>query len=133
MKVVTTNGCFDILHIGHIRLLERAKSLGDYLIVCINSDNSVKRLKGENRPIFNQEERKRMLLALKCVNEVRVFEEDNPIEIIKKIRPNIHVKSISGYKGIEGDTVRGCGGILMLFPDIESVSTTKIIEKIRNG
>jgi len=87
MKIFT-NGCFDLLHIGHIELLKYSKSLGDYLVVGINSDNSVKKLKGSSRPINNELTRKIILESIKYVDEVIVFDEDTPIEIIKKIQPN---------------------------------------------
>jgi D-beta-D-heptose 7-phosphate kinase/D-beta-D-heptose 1-phosphate adenosyltransferase len=108
MKIFT-NGCFDLLHIGHIELLKYSKSLGDYLVVGINSDNSVKKLKGSSRPINNELTRKIILESIKYVDEVIVFDEDTPIEIIKKIQPNIIVKG-GDYKkenvvGYEFETI----------------------------
>ena len=91
-KIVFTNGCFDILHVGHIRLLNDAKKLGDILVVGINSDSSVKKLKGENRPVNIESDRKTLLESLKSVDYVFTFDEDNPLNLIKKIRPNILVK-----------------------------------------
>lgn len=91
-KIVFTNGCFDILHLGHVEYLNEAKSLGDKLVVAINSDQSVKRLKGEDRPINNENDRASMLLNLKAVDCVVVFEEDTPLEMIKLVSPNLLVK-----------------------------------------
>ncbi len=128
MKVVTTNGCFDILHVGHLRLLKKSRALGDKLIVLINSDMSVKKLKGKNRPIYNQNDRAEMLLAFSFVDEVRIFIEDNPCQELKKIEPTIHVKSVEGYKGLEGPVIDKWGGILVLFPDEKGYSTTNILK-----
>ena len=91
-KVIATNGCFDILHVGHLRYLEASKALGDILVVGLNSDKSVKRLKGESRPINNQEDRAEMLLALKPVDFVVIFDEDTAEEFLKSIRPSIYTK-----------------------------------------
>jgi D-beta-D-heptose 7-phosphate kinase/D-beta-D-heptose 1-phosphate adenosyltransferase len=133
MKVFT-NGCFDLLHVGHIELLKYAKSLGDYLVVGINSDNSVKKLKGSSRPINNELTRKIILESIKYVDEVIVFDEDTPIEIIKKIQPNIIVKG-GDYKkenvvGYKFETI----GLLevKIFNYIENNSTSLIVERIKN-
>lgn len=91
-KIVATNGCFDILHVGHLRYLEASKALGDVLVVGLNSDKSVKRLKGESRPINNQEDRAEMLLALKPVDFVVIFDEDTAEEFLKSIKPSIYTK-----------------------------------------
>jgi len=91
-KIVFTNGCFDILHLGHVEYLNQARALGDALIIGLNSDLSVKRLKGDDRPINNENDRKEMLLNLKAVDCVQVFSEETPLEIIKLIKPNILVK-----------------------------------------
>jgi D-beta-D-heptose 7-phosphate kinase/D-beta-D-heptose 1-phosphate adenosyltransferase len=91
-KIVFTNGCFDILHVGHLRYLQDAKDLADILFVGLNSDASVRRLKGEERPIVCEEERAEMLLGLKSVDYVCLFEEDTPIELIKKVKPDFLVK-----------------------------------------
>jgi len=98
MTVVTVNGCFDVLHVGHIKLLKRAKSFGDYLIVLINSDASVKRLKGADRPINTAQDRAEILRALACVNEVVIFNEDTPLNALNAIQPDIHVKGGSYIK-----------------------------------
>lgn len=132
-KVVFTNGCFDILHIGHIRYLEEARKLGDLLVVGLNSDASVKRLKDSKRPINNEIERAEMLSALGFVNYVVIFEEDTPLELINKIQPDILVKGgdyapdeVIGKKEVEER-----GGKLVLIPFVEGKSTTGIIEKIK--
>jgi len=91
-KTVFTNGCFDILHVGHVRYLREARLLGDRLVVGLNSDSSVKRLKGDSRPVVSEENRKEVLEALESVDEVVLFEEDTPLELIKKVRPNVLVK-----------------------------------------
>ncbi|RKY02827.1 D-glycero-beta-D-manno-heptose 1-phosphate adenylyltransferase, partial [Candidatus Poribacteria bacterium] len=91
-RIVTTNGCFDLLHVGHVRYLYEAKRLGDVLIVAINSDESVRRIKGPLRPIIPQEERAEMVAALEPVDYVTIFDEDTPIPLIKAIRPDFHVK-----------------------------------------
>ena len=91
-KIVFTNGCFDILHVGHVRYLEQARELGDILIVGVNSDSSVRRLKGPKRPINREQDRVELLAALDCVNHVIIFEEDTPYKLIKEIQPDILVK-----------------------------------------
>jgi len=125
-KTVTTNGCFDVLHVGHLKLLETASSLG-YLIVLLNSDESVKSLKGKDRPINNQEERKRMLEAIRYVDEVRIFNEMFPVKPLKEIKPNYHVKSVKGYTGVERKVIEEYGGKLLLIEDTKH-STSKILK-----
>lgn len=132
-KIVFTNGCFDILHIGHIRYLQEAASLGDLLIVGLNSDASVKRLKGPLRPINSQAERAEMLGALGFVDYVVIFDEDTPLELIKTIQPDILVKGqdyapeqVVGKKEVEER-----GGKLVLVPFVEGKSTTGIIERMK--
>ena len=131
--VVMTNGCFDILHAGHVAYLEQAKELGDRLIVAVNDDDSVKRLKGPERPVNTMEKRMRMLAALECVDWVVPFYEDTPTRQICKLAPNILVKggdndpdNIPG-----GDCVRESGGIVKVLTYIDGVSTTGIISSIR--
>ena len=126
--IVFTNGCFDILHVGHVKYLEEAKSYGDVLIVGLNSDASVKRLKGSTRPVTPQEDRAYILAALKAVDYVVIFDEDTPYDLIKTIRPHILVKG-GDY---EGKTVVGqdIADELRLVQFVNGKSTTKIIEKI---
>ncbi len=134
-KIVFTNGCFDILHAGHVDYLEKAKALGDFLVVGLNSDSSIKRIKGECRPINPQEYRKRVLEALKPVDLVIIFDEDTPERLIKEIKPDVLVKG--GDWKIENivgaDFVMSYGGIVKTIDFIYDVSTTKIIEKIKRG
>lgn len=133
-KVVFTNGCFDILHIGHIRYLQEAAKLGDVLVIGLNSDASVKRLKGPERPINNEMERAEILCALGFIDYVVIFEEDTPIELIKKIQPDILVKGgdYSNEYVIGTDEVKARRGKLVLIPLVEGKSTTGIIEKIKS-
>jgi rfaE bifunctional protein nucleotidyltransferase chain/domain len=132
-KIVFTNGCFDIIHAGHVDYLQKAKSLGDVLVVGLNSDSSVKRLKGEERPINPLEYRKKVLEALKPVDLVIVFEEDTPESLIKAVKPDILVKG--GDYTIENivgaDFVQSYGGKVITIDFVYDVSTTKIAKKIR--
>jgi len=126
-KVIFTNGCFDILHRGHIELLEQSKSYGDYLIVGLNSDESIKKLKGETRPIINQENRKRTLECLKFVDEVIIFDEDTPYNLIKQIKPDIITKG-GDYKINEvvgNDLAR-----VIIIPYMNGYSTTGILSDV---
>ena len=131
--VVFTNGCFDILHLGHTRYLEQAKKLGDVLVVGLNSDDSVRRLKGPGRPITPAHERSEMLAALRSVDYVCTFSEDTPLELIKKIKPDILVKG--GDWPVEkiagADFVQQSGGKVLSLPFVERHSTTDIIQRIR--
>lgn len=133
-KIVFTNGCFDILHVGHIRYLQEAAKLGDVLIIGLNSDASVKRLKGSERPINNEAERAEMLSALGFVDYIAVFDEDTPQELIKVIQPDILVKGgdYSPNEVVGKKEVEERGGKLVLIPFVEGKSTTGIIEKIKN-
>ena len=131
-KVVFTNGCFDILHVGHIRYLQEAATLGDILVVGVNSDDSVRRLKGLSRPVNNEQDRMEMLSALGFIDYVTLFDEDTPYELIKKIKPDVLVKG-GDYKSEEvvgRDIVEARGGRLELIPFVEGKSTTNIINKI---
>ncbi len=135
-KIVLTNGCFDILHPGHVNYLQEAKKLGDRLIVLVNSDDSVRRLKGEGRPINGLASRMAMLAALECVDWVVPFEEDTPREPICRILPNVLVKGgdYADITAIAGhDCVLAAGGEVKLLSFVEGFSTTGIIENIRNG
>lgn len=135
MKIVFTNGCFDILHSGHLDLLNKAKELGDKLIVGINSDNSIKKIKGFERPFINETARKELLLGLKPVDEVYIFEELTPENLIKKIKPNVLVKG-GDWKVEEiigADFVLANGGEVFSLPLKEGFSSTGIVEKIKNS
>ncbi len=133
-KLTFTNGCFDILHIGHIRYLKEAASLGDALLVGLNSDASVKRLKGPGRPVNSEEERAEMLLALRSVDYVVIFDEETPLDLIRAVKPFYLVKggdwppeSIVGSRD-----VLARGGKVMSLPFVPGKSTTSLIEKMRN-
>ena len=130
MKVIFTNGCFDILHRMHVELFQFCKSKGDKVIVGLNSDSSVKNLKGEGRPIFTQDDRKFMLESLDCVDEVIIFDEDTPFELIKKIKPDYIVKG-GDYKPEEvaGNTISK----VIIFNYDENYSTTKTLSKLQNS
>jgi len=131
-KIVFTNGCFDLLHIGHLRGLAKAKEYGDVLIVGLNSDNSVKKLKGDKRPIFNFFERAEFLLSLKPVDFVAYFDELTPLSLIKKIKPDVLVKG-SDYKLDEivgANFVIDNGGKVIRIELVNGYSTSKIIGRI---
>ncbi|GAB4125036.1 MAG: D-glycero-beta-D-manno-heptose 1-phosphate adenylyltransferase [Raineya sp.] len=133
-KVVFTNGCFDILHLGHIDYLEKARALGNRLVVAINTDASVKRLKGESRPVVEQYARCRMIAALAFVDAVCTFEEDTPKSLIEKISPDILTKG-SDYSPeniIGADFVVAKGGEVKTIQLVDGFSTSKIIDKIKN-
>jgi len=130
-KVVFTNGCFDVLHPGHIDVLSRARSLGDALVVAINGDQSVKRLKGPTRPVFPENERGELLAALSVVDFVCTFDEDTPLEAILEIRPDILVKGADWAGNIVGSNeVESWGGQVAALPLVEGQSTTGIIERV---
>lgn len=133
-KIVFTNGCFDLIHPGHIDLLERARKLGTKLIVGINSDISVKAIKGADRPILSETERKAILEGLKVVDEVKIFDENTPENLIREIKPDVLVKG--GDWKIEeiigADLVLQNGGEVFSLPLKEGFSTSKIVEKIKN-
>jgi rfaE bifunctional protein nucleotidyltransferase chain/domain len=127
--VVMTNGCYDVLHPGHIRLLEQARSLGDILILALNSDASVQRLKGPSRPIFQESERIALALHLEAVDAVTVFDEDTPRELIAAVLPDILVKGADWSHFIAGrEEVEASGGKVVTIPLEEGFSTTNIIK-----
>lgn len=132
-KVVFTNGCFDILHVGHLRYLNDAKKQGDVLIVGVNSDESVRRLKGPTRPINNEIDRAEMLSGLKTVDFTLIFDELTPIETLEKIKPSIHVKGGDYTKEQlpETATVEKNGGEVIILSYVEGKSTTNIVNKIQ--
>lgn len=133
LKIVFTNGCFDIIHIGHIKYLKEAKTLGEILIIGLNSDSSVQRLKGVHRPIITEDERAEILDTLKPVDYVVIFEEDTPIELIKIIKPDILVKGGDYTEGniVGADYVKSYGGKVVVIPYVKGKSTTGLIDKIR--
>lgn len=134
-KIVFTNGCFDIVHRGHISYLNEARSLGDLLVIGLNSDSSVRALKGPERPINNEEDRKFLLENLKAVDFVEIFDEETPLSLIKKILPKILVKGGDWkIEQIVGSTeVLASGGEVLSLNFIDGFSSTNIIEKIKNN
>src|SRR3989338_3215825 len=131
--VVTYNGSFDVLHLGHIKSLEEAKSQGDVLIVPLNSDKSVKNYKGPNHPIVSEKERAQTLAALSCVDYVVIFDEINPKEILNKIKPNIHCHGSDwGIDCVEKETVESNGGKIYILKIVPGLSTTGLVKKILN-
>jgi len=134
-RVVFTNGCFDLLHPGHVRYLREARSLGDVLVVALNSDASVRALKGEGRPILNQDERAVVMAALEVVDYVTVFEEETPRELIASLLPDVLVKG--GDWAIEAivgrEEVEAAGGRVLSLPYLEGASTSEIVQRIRGN
>jgi len=130
--LVATNGCFDILHIGHLRYLKAARALGDYLIVCLNSDGSVRAIKGDTRPINPEDERAELLCALECVDFVLIFEEENAVQVLSEIKPQIYVKGADwANKPLpEAKVIQKGGGRIEFIEFVDGHSTTKIIEKM---
>jgi len=132
-KIVFTNGCFDILHPGHVEYLSRARDLGDLLWLGLNSDQSVRKLKGPTRPINSLEDRAKVLAGLACIDLISSFEEETPLELIRKIRPGIHTKGgdYSAEKLPEYDLVKSLGGEVIILPFLPGKSTTSILEKAK--
>jgi rfaE bifunctional protein nucleotidyltransferase chain/domain len=131
-RVVFTNGCFDILHPGHTRYLSSAKELGDFLVVALNSDHSVRMIKGPKRPIFREQARAELIAALDCVDLVLIFDEENPLKVISNLLPDILVKGGDWAEEeiIGADVVKDRGGEVKRIPFVTGFSTTSIITKI---
>jgi len=134
-RIVFTNGCFDILHVGHVRYLSAAKALGGILVVGLNSDASVRRIKGKGRPINSETDRAVVLAALTCVDYVVVFEEPDPLHLIQILEPDVLVKGADWETAqiVGADRVLDRGGEVIRIPLVEGVSTSGIIEKIRKA
>jgi D-beta-D-heptose 7-phosphate kinase/D-beta-D-heptose 1-phosphate adenosyltransferase len=134
-RVVLTNGCFDLLHVGHVAYLQQAAALGDVLIVAINSDASVRALKGPSRPIYNQQVRSHMLAALECVDHVLVFDEATPHALLRAIRPDVLVKggTYTEDEVVGREVVLDYGGRVCVAGKREGVSTTAIVSALRSG
>jgi rfaE bifunctional protein nucleotidyltransferase chain/domain len=131
--VVFTNGCYDLLHPGHVRLLEEARSLGDVLILALNSDASVRRMKGPSRPLISENERAAMVVALAAVDAVTLFDEDTPRELIAEVLPDILVKGADWSHFIAGrEEVEAAGGRVLTVPLEPGYSTTNIVEGMIN-
>mgnify|MGYP001434224642 CR=1 FL=1 len=134
-NLVFTNGCFDIIHRGHIEYLNDAKSLGDFLLIGLNSDSSTRRLKGESRPVNNETDRAFVLSNLKCVDAVIVFDEDTPYNLIKYVKPDFLVKGGDWKEDqiVGSDIVKEYGGKVISLRFVNSYSTTNIIDKIKRN
>ena len=130
-KVVFTNGCFDLLHAGHVQYLQEAAALGDCLIVAINSDESVRRLKGPTRPVISQEQRAMMLAALECVDHAVVFDAETPLELLEQLRPNVLVKGGTTSVIVGRELVESYGGEVCTLSEVPNVSTSRIVSSIR--
>ncbi len=130
--IVTTNGCFDILHVGHVRYLQKTKTFADVMIVCLNSDDSVRRIKGPKRPINNENDRAEILCALECVDYVVIFDESSPEKLLCEIKPDVHTKGADYTIETlpEAKSIIANGGRIEFISFVEGKSTTKVIEKI---
>ena len=133
-RIVFTNGCFDLLHIGHVRYLEEAKALGDVLIVGVNSDTSVRKLKGPQRPILPEEERTEILSGLGCVDYVTLFGETDPLKLIASLHPDVLVKGGDWTKEqiVGKEVVERSGGEVVIIPFVGKASTSNLIDTILN-
>jgi rfaE bifunctional protein nucleotidyltransferase chain/domain len=132
-RLIATGGCFDLLHAGHVSLLRRARALGDLLVVCVNSDASIRRLKGPSRPVVGQHDRVEVLRALGCVDAVVLFEEDDPSNLIERLRPDVWVKG-GDYMAralSEAAAVRRVGGEIVVLPSLPGYSTTRLIAAVQ--
>jgi D-beta-D-heptose 7-phosphate kinase/D-beta-D-heptose 1-phosphate adenosyltransferase len=134
-RVVLTNGCFDLLHPGHLALLEAARAHGDVLVVAINSDRSVRRIKGEGRPLVPEAERAETLLALEAVDRVVVYDEPTPLEVVKALRPDVLVKGADWAEDaiVGREEVEAAGGKVVRVEMVPGRSTTAMLERIRHG
>jgi len=131
-KIIFTNGCFDILHVGHVWYLKEAKKIGDILIVAINSDSSVRAIKGDKRPLIPEDERADMVASLESVDYVTIFHEPTPLELIEYLQPHIIVKggNWAEEEVVGRESVEKWGGMVVIVPEIMGASTSGIIEKI---
>jgi D-glycero-beta-D-manno-heptose 1-phosphate adenylyltransferase len=135
MKVVFSNGCFDLVHRGHVEYLANARAKGDRLVLGLNTDASVRRIKGDLRPVVDEQSRSFLMAAFEFVDIVILFDEDTPYELIKSLQPDVLVKG-DDYKATEivgHDVVKNRGGEVITIPLVEGFSTTKLIEKIKNA
>ncbi len=134
-KIVFTNGCFDILHVGHVRYLAAARNEGDILVVGLNSDRSTRKIKGAQRPIVQQDQRAEILASLCCVDYITIFNEQNPLALIRSIKPDILVKGDDWPEKeiVGGDIVKADGGEVVRVPVVPNISTTSILKRIING
>lgn len=134
-RIVFTNGCFDLLHIGHVRYLTAARACGDCLVVGLNADASVRRIKGPQRPVTPEDQRAEVLAALSCVDLITLFSEDTPKRLIAAVRPHVLVKGADWAEAdiVGADIVRAAGGDVVRIPVVTDVSTTGIIARICGG
>jgi len=132
-KIAFTNGCFDILHVGHVRYLREAKKAGDILVLALNSDSSVRAIKGEERPLVSEEERAEVIAALEFIDFVTIFPELTPLELINYLKPDILIKGgdWTEDKVVGREEVKKWGGHVAIIPEVEGKSTTNIVEKIK--
>lgn len=133
-KIVLANGCFDLLHVGHVRYLQDARALGDVLVVGVNSDRQTRALKGEGRPFVSESERAELISAIRCVDLVTIFDEPTVEELIRAIKPDFHAKGTDYTVETvpERDIVRECGGRVVIVGDTKDHSSTDMIELVRN-
>ncbi len=133
-KIAFTNGCFDILHIGHVRYLREAKKAADVLVLALNSDASVRSIKGEKRPLVNEKERAEVLAALEFIDFVTIFPELTPLELIKYLKPDVLIKGGDWPedKVVGREEIKQWGGRVAIIPEVKGKSTTNIVEKIKN-
>jgi D-beta-D-heptose 7-phosphate kinase / D-beta-D-heptose 1-phosphate adenosyltransferase len=131
-RIVFTNGCFDLLHLGHVRYLEKAKALGDILVVGVNSDSSVRKIKGPKRPVLPEEERAEILSGLGCVDYITLFNEIDPLKLITSLHPNVLAKGGDWTKEqtIGREVVERSGGEVVIIPFVQGASTSNLIETI---
>jgi D-beta-D-heptose 7-phosphate kinase/D-beta-D-heptose 1-phosphate adenosyltransferase len=131
-RIVFTNGCFDLLHIGHVRYLEKARALGDILVVGVNSDSSVQKIKGPKRPLLPEEERAEILSGLGCVDYITLFNEVDPLKLITSLHPDVLVKGGDWTREeiVGREVVERCGGEVVIIPFVQGVSTSNLIEMI---
>jgi len=131
-RIVFTNGCFDLLHIGHVRYLEKARAQGDILVVGVNSDSSVRKIKGPKRPLLPEEERAEILSSLGCVDYITLFNEIDPLKLITSLHPNVLVKGGDWTKEeiVGREVVERLGGKVVIIPFVQGVSTSNLIETI---
>ncbi len=131
-RIVFTNGCFDLLHLGHVRYLEEAKSLGDILVVAVNGDSSVRKLKGSKRPILPEADRTEILSGLGCVDYITTFNESDPLKLITSLKPDLLVKGGDWAREqiVGREVVENSGGELLIIPFVKGSSTTNVIDTI---
>jgi len=132
--IVTCNGSFDLFHYGHLIFLDYARKQGDVLVVCLNSDSSIKKYKSENRPIVPEQQRSQIIAALEFVDYVHIFDETVPMPFIEAVKPDFHANGAEyGEDCIEAECVKKNGGKIYLVPRIDGLSTTELIQKIKNS